>query len=456
MFENISFEEIEKYSVFGPRYTSYPTIPEWNINFNSNDIEDVFEKDNVNNDFSLYIHIPFCKTLCFYCACNTIITLNKKKIDNYVNYLIKEIKLLSKFINKKRKIRQIHFGGGSPSYLDEKQLFSIMNEINNNFSYDDDFEISIEVDPRNTNRDKVKFLSSLGFNRISMGVQDFDYDVQEIINRFQSFEETLEVVESSKEYNFESVNIDLVYGLPAQNIYKLEKTLELVNKINPDRIALFNYAHVPWLRPAQKSFKDEILPKPKDKFDFLKKSVNFLIDNNYKYIGMDHFAKENDSLYIAKENSLLSRNFMGYIEKHSVSLYGLGVTSISETENEYFQNLKTEEEYFSCIDKGILPINKGIKLNFDDKLRKEIINSLTCNLKINKSYFEKNYNIQFDDYFNTELKSLIDLESDNLIKSDNNNIFVTDKGQLLMRNIAMVFDKYLRNSQNKKIFSATV
>ncbi|GIW22128.1 MAG: hypothetical protein KatS3mg068_1135 [Candidatus Sericytochromatia bacterium] len=340
--------------------------------------------------------------------------------------------------------------------MKKKQLFSIVNEINNNFRYDDNFELSIEIDPRNTKKYKVKFLASLGFNRISMGVQDFDDEVQKIINRYQSFEETLEVAEASRSNNFKSVNIDLVYGLPGQNIYKLEKTLDLVNKINPDRIALFNYAHVPWLKPAQKSFDDKILPKPKEKFEFLKKSIKFFIEKKYKYIGIDHFAKESDSLYKAKKNFSLSRNFMGYVEKNFSSLYPIGITSIGETENAYFQNFKDEKEYFLSIDKNILPINKGINLNNDDKIRKEIINSLTCYLKVNKKDLENKYNIDFDSYFKEEIKNLQDLESDNLIKTDKDNIYVTNKGQLLIRNVAMIFDKYLRIHKNKKLFSATV
>jgi len=455
---NIAIDLINKYNKSGPRYTSYPTAPEWSNEFTDISAFEAIKKDNQNSDnkISLYVHIPFCWSLCFYCGCNVITTRDKDHAIKYLKYLEKEINLFAKNVNSERSVSQIHWGGGSPTYLSEEQISKVYSMLKNNFNIDKDAEISIEIDPRITRKTHLDTLKELGFNRISMGIQDFDEKVQKTINRIQTYEFTKDIIDYCRKLDFISVNTDLIYGLPYQNLEEFAKTLELINIINPDRIALFNYAHIPSIRPAQKKFPIESLPQAELKIKLFNLAINSFIDNGYVYIGLDHFAKPSDELYIAQINKTLRRNFMGYTTKADTSLYAFGLTSISETKNTYIQNHKDIDTYYKCLDDNKLPVMRGLNLSHDDLIRKEIIMNLTCNLELDKKEIEEKYQINFNEYFKNELIECKELESDGLIDIFDEKIIVKSQGQILIRNVSMIWDSYLKRAGNKKLFSKTI
>lgn len=456
----VDIDLLKKYDKAGPRYTSYPTAPYFHEDIDAKKLRSHIRKDDEqisNKDLSLYFHIPFCDTLCYFCGCNMMVTRNQNKIEQYLDYLEKEIKLLKGYINKDRKVVQLHFGGGTPTHLSPDQIRRLGAVIHNNFDFKDDAEIGVEIDPRELTKDHMVALSEVGFNRCSMGIQDFDEKVQKTVNRIQPEKITRDAVGWARELDFNSINLDLMYGLPFQNYKTYEETIETVLTMNPDRLAVFNYAHLPSMIKHQNLIKDEWLPGYDQKLELLKLSIEKLNDAGYVYIGMDHFAKPDDELTIAMENGSLYRNFQGYSTHAGINLFGIGITSIGMLSDIYAQNYKKLDEYYQSLEAGQLPIMRGVILNQDDQLRREVITELMCNFKLEKSKIEVKYQINFDEYFKEALQNLRSFEGDGLIILEKSYLKVTDIGRLLIRNIAMNFDYYLMKKQgNKPQFSRTV
>ncbi|MBI3590289.1 MAG: oxygen-independent coproporphyrinogen III oxidase [Candidatus Melainabacteria bacterium] len=449
---------LEKYSVSIPRYTSYPTVPEWTEEFTKEDFFSANDKANKNKSpISLYFHLPFCESQCYFCACNIVISKKRDIVNPYLLHIKKEIKNLSNFINKIRKVEQIHLGGGTPTYFNPDELKDFFSTIRENYNISKNCEIGVEVDPRVTTLDHLKTLSDLGFNRLSMGVQDFDPNVQVSVNRIQPYEDTKNLFNHARELGFESINVDLIYGLPYQTKESFSKTIDLVIKLNPDRIALFHYAHLPQLINHQaKHISSESLPSSDVKIKIFQHAVQSLTDNNYVFIGLDHFAKPDDELTQARKNKTLHRNFQGYTTKAQCDLYGFGITAISSIQNTFSQNLKKLNPYYDKIDLNELSIYRGFVLNKDDLLREEVIMKILCHGVIIKTEIEEKYNIDFGSYFSFELDKLKEFERDGLVCLDNN-IEVTDTGQFFLRNIAGIFDFYLQRKNGKqKIYSKSI
>ena len=451
---------LKKYNRPGPRYTSYPTAPYFHEGIGYPEYIRHIEKDNEsieNRDLSLYFHLPFCDTLCYFCGCNMMVTRNFEKIDKYIDYIEKEIHLLKQHISGDRKIIQLHWGGGTPTHLTPTQILRLGKIIHNNFDFKEDAEVGVEIDPRELTFDHMKALRDMGFNRCSMGVQDFDDVVQKTVNRIQPEDITRQTVNWSKELGFKSINLDLMYGLPFQKTETFSKTIDKVVSMDPDRLAVFNYAHLPDMIKHQKLIKDEWIPPREEKLRLLKLSIDKLSDAGYRYIGMDHFAKPDDELTIAMENGTLYRNFQGYSTHAGINLFAMGITSISMLSDTYMQNVKNLKDYYRIIDQNKLPIMRGIILNQDDIIRKEVITELMCNFRLKKEKIEKKYAIHFDTYFAEALDQLASLEEDGLIEIQKDRLTVTNSGRLLIRNIAMKFDTYLmKKEKDKPQFSRTV
>lgn len=448
--EKLEWDEdlLKKYNIAGPRYTSYPTALEFSEEYQVGDYLTCLHSIPKDKSLSLYIHIPFCQNICYYCACNKIITKEKDKSDRYVENLIKEIKLVGAQSNAKT-LRQIHWGGGTPTYLSMDQIQAIMNTIREYFDVpdEDSTEISIEVDPRALEIEAVKTLANMGFNRMSIGVQDFDLKVQQSINRVQSFEVTRDMVTEARKYGFQSLNFDLIYGLPHQTKETFKTTLEKVIDISPDRISVFNYAHLPHRFKPQRRINGDELPSPAVKLAIFEYIIQTLQGHGYIYIGMDHFAKPGDELAIAQQNNCLHRNFQGYTTHEEYDLIGVGVSSIGSIGSQYHQNVRDVDSYYAALDKNELPSWRGVGMTHDDKIRKKVIFELICHFQLNKSDIEKQFNINFDDYFSKELKMLQPFKQDSLVIEDENSISVTNRGRLLIRNICMMFDAYLNELQ---------
>ncbi len=448
---------LKKYNVSGPRYTSYPTALEFSEDYKREDYLTCLQSIQADKSLSLYIHIPFCQNICYYCACNKIITKDKDKSDRYVENLIKEIKLVAAQCNA-RVLRQIHWGGGTPTYLTIEQIKSIMDTIRDCFDVPDEAstEISIEVDPRALAIEDISTLSSLGFNRMSMGVQDFDLKVQQSINRVQSFEMTRDMVVEARQYGFESLNLDLIYGLPHQTKETFKATLEKVIEISPDRISVFNYAHLPHRFKPQRRINAAELPQPAVKLAIFEYIINTLQSNGYLYIGMDHFAKPSDELAIAQQNNCLHRNFQGYTTHEEYELIGVGVSSIGSLGSQYHQNVRDVDSYYEALAKNELPCWRGVGMSVDDKIRKRVIFSLICHFELSKKAIEDEFNIQFDQYFAKEKRLLQPYIKDGLLMEDDKAIQITNRGRLLIRNICMMFDAYLNELQVIESFSKVI
>lgn len=456
----VNIDLLKKYDRPGPRYTSYPTAPYFHDGIGPDAlIEHLKSDDNnrQNEDISLYVHIPFCDTLCYFCGCNMMVTHNQARIEEYVGYLIREMKLLGREISGERKVAQLHWGGGTPTYLPPDQIRRLGQALHEAFSFRDEAEISVEMDPRDLTRDHVQALREAGFNRCSMGVQDFDPAVQKAVNRIQPESITRQTVEWARELGFISVNLDLMYGLPFQTYEKFDKTLDQVLDLDPDRFAVFNYAHLPQMIKHQRLIKDEMLPPPEEKLRILKLSIEKLTESGYIYIGMDHFAKPNDELTVAMNNGTLYRNFQGYSTHAGLDLFALGLSSISMLSRLYVQNHKKMGDYFRAIDADTLPVMRGVTLTDDDVLRRRVIMELMCNFRLEKKTIESSYGIDFDDYFADALTNLKAFEADDLVELSDKDIRITTPGRLLIRNIAMNFDAYLQSkSKDKPQFSRTV
>lgn len=454
----IDFTKFTKYSRPGPRYTSYPTAPEFNTDFTFEDLKEKFKSQSDNRPLSLYIHIPFCRSACYFCGCNVIFTSKEEKKTKYIEYLKKELKILAQHLNTNRTVTQMHFGGGTPTFLDPAQLKEVIDNIKETFpNFSDDAEISCEVDPRYFVQGHMDVLKNAGCNRLSFGVQDLQEEVQKTIHRIQPYEQTEAVVNIARNAGIKSINIDLIYGLPHQTKETFAKTIRDIVKLNPDRLAVFNYAHVPWMMKTQRKFDETTFAPPSTKLEILKDSIEFFGSVGYKMVGMDHFAKPEDELFKAIEKGELHRNFQGYTTKGGADLIGIGVTSIGDGVDYYVQNFKDLPTYEETIDKGELPVFKGYKLSDDDILRQFVIMELMSNFSLDMRRVEKEFTINFDEYFADALKALQEFVEADLVTISKDKIEVSPTGTMLIRNIAMPFDAYLNSiPEDKRRFSKTI
>ena len=445
---------INKYNRSGPRYTSYPTAN----NFSKLSIEDYKRQSVLSNQrktaISLYCHIPFCDTVCYYCGCNKVVTKDKNRAEPYIEALFKEIDMQSSLFDKDRLVEQMHFGGGTPTFLSGEQIIRISNKLQQSFNFSTDGEYSIEIDPRGIDESLIESLAIAKFNRISLGVQDFDQEVQNAVNRVQSFKQTKEVIELSRKNGFESISIDLIYGLPRQSKETFKRTLERVKELRPDRVSLFNYAHLPELFKPQRRIDINELPSSSEKLNIFQYSLEYLIEMGYIYIGMDHFALPGDPLAIAQSKGNLYRNFQGYSTHSECDIVGLGLSSIGQVADSFSQNEKNLEKYYQALESGQLPIVKGLIINQDDKIRRTLIMELICHFEVSISSLEQRYSINFKNYFANSLEKLDEMQNDGLVILTNDSIKVMDKGKLLVRNICMIFDNYLKSSSTS--FSKTI
>ncbi len=454
-------EKIKRYDKAGPRYTSYPTAVAFTPDFSQEDYLRHAKNSNLeenNKPLSLYFHIPFCDTICFYCACNKIATKDYSKTDVYLDYLYREIDIQSKLFDKSRVVEQLHWGGGTPTFLNHQQIRALMDYTKKSFNLldDDSGDYSIEIDPRSVSDETIKVLRKVGFNRFSLGVQDINDAVQKAVNRIQPINQTQAIIDACRDNNAKSISIDLIYGLPLQTVDSFAKTLKKIIEISPDRISLFNYAHLPHLFKPQRRINEDELPKAKDKLEILQKSIDSLIQAGYNYIGMDHFAKPDDELAIAQQEGKLHRNFQGYTTHAQCDLIAMGVSAISSVNNSYSQNEKDLDGYYQSIDNKKLPIIRGVSLDDDDQLRRTVIQQLSCHFCLNFKDIESLYDIHFNEYFQDELIELQSMIEDDLLAIENDNIEVSPSGRLLIRKICMVFDKYLKNKQNEQRFSKVI
>ena len=458
MFD-IDIELIKKYDKPGPRYTSYPTAPHFNESFTHENYLDEIIKTNRGRDLpdlSLYFHLPFCDTLCYFCACNMIVTRNRDRIKKYIDYLKREIDLITDHISHDRKAVQLHWGGGTPTHLNPDEIADLSSYIYDRFDVNADAETGCEIDPRELTKTHLAALKDGGFNRISMGVQDFNPDVQKAVNRIQPEVLTRQVVDWVRELGFHSINLDLMYGLPSQSVKTFEKTVDTIIDIDPDRIALFNFAYVPWMKKHQKAIRPEDLPVAEEKLNILKMSTEKLTRAGYVFIGMDHFAKPDDELALALEGKKLYRNFQGYSTHAGADLYAMGITSISQFGHIYAQNIKKEKKYHAVLDQGILPTTKGYYLNDDDLLRRHVIVKLMCDFELDFTSIENEFDIDFETYFSRGLDNLEEMIADNLLSIENKILKITKMGRFLIRNIAMNFDGYIERKEDNARYSRTV
>jgi oxygen-independent coproporphyrinogen-3 oxidase len=455
----VDLELIRRLDKNGPRYTSYPTADRFVEAFNAETYSLWVAKREIGGiarPLSLYIHIPFCNTLCFYCACNKVITKDRSKSAEYVRYLIKEMQMQAKLLGERQVVEQLHFGGGTPTFLSDDEIRQVMAAIRENFKLVEDGEYSIEIDPRKVTDDTIALLGAEGFNRISIGVQDFDDEVQRAVNRIQSEEETLGIIKAARANGFKSVSIDLIYGLPKQTLAGFGVTLDRVIAANPDRLSIYNYAHMPTLFKPQRRIHDEDLPSGQMKLDILSMAVSKLTGAGYVYIGMDHFAKPEDELAVAQRQSRLHRNFQGYSTHSDCDLIALGVSAIGKIGPTYSQNYRDLESYYDALGRDQLPIMRGMELNADDLVRRAIIQDLMCHFELVKKTLNIAYLIDFDSYFEAEMKELRDYEREGLLEISDDGIRVTPKGRMLIRNICMVFDKYLRTRTEHARYSKVI
>ncbi|MEN8146900.1 MAG: oxygen-independent coproporphyrinogen III oxidase [Campylobacterota bacterium] len=454
----LDFAKFIKYSKPGPRYTSYPTALEFNDTFSYDAYLNKLEAQDSARPLSLYFHLPFCRNACYFCGCNVVFTSKEEKMLRYMGYLKRELEILTKHIDTSREVIQMHFGGGTPTFFTAEQLEEIILMIKSHFkNFRADAEISCEIDPRHINEAQMKVMSEQGFNRVSFGIQDFNEKVQVAVHRVQPYDVTKNAMDLARKYNMVSVNVDLIYGLPYQTLETFKETLRLSLTLNPDRFAVFNYAHVPWLKKTMRKIDETTLPLPDEKLHIMQYTIDFLTENGYKMIGMDHFAKPEDELFKAIEKGELHRNFQGYTTKGGADLVGVGLTSIGEGADYYAQNFKEMREYEEAIDAGRLPFERGVSLNEDDMIRQHVIMELMSNFKMDIKRFNEDYDVDFNTYFKDDLPDLQPFIDEELVRVDENHIACSETGTLLIRNIAMVFDAYMnKHAGSKKTFSKTV
>ena len=448
-----------RYDGKGPRYTSYPTADRFVSSFGAADHACALHAiglDAAAKPLSLYFHIPFCNTVCYYCACNKVITKDKSQADRYLDYLVREIHLQADLLPYRAQVQQLHLGGGTPTFLSDAQFVRLMDAVTSRFDLCADGEFSIEVDPRKVGEETIRLLANLGFNRMSVGIQDFSAEVQNAVNRIQSEAETCHVIDVARSSNFHSISVDLIYGLPRQSVDSVWDTIDRVLRIRPDRIALYNYAHLPERFMPQRRIAIEELPAPEAKLDILQNSIGQIVDAGYVFIGMDHFALPDDELAQAQRQGALHRNFQGYSTHADCDLMAFGVSAISKIGATYCQNVKTLDDYYAKIDSGQLSADRGIVLNRDDELRRGVIQKLMCQFEMIFSQFASEQHIKFQDYFSQELLMLGQHAKDGLVSVDDDGIHVLPKGRLLIRSIAMVFDRYLREASPSGRFSRLI
>ena len=440
----------------GPRYTSYPTADRFYNEFQQPEYIATLENTLSGSlkPVSLYVHIPFCNVICYYCGCNKVITKDTRKADEYLTYLEKEMALLAPHLHGKHKLAQLHFGGGTPTFLSDEQLERVFAMIREHFELLPDGEYSIEIDPRKVSRESVFKLGKLGFNRMSVGIQDFDPKVQAAVNRIQTVEETRNVIEAAREAGFKSISVDLIYGLPHQSVESIKPTLETVLSLSPDRLALYHYAHLPHIFKPQRRIDTNAVPSSEEKLDILQYAVHLLDERGYVFIGMDHFAKPEDELAIALREGRLQRNFQGYSTYADCDLVAIGVSSIGKIGDTYSQNERDLEQYYAALDNNQLPIMRGFQLSDDDVMRRQIIQDLMCRFALELS----DYRADFAEYFAEEISDLQRIAELGLIEwqPETGSLNVTPKGRFLIRNIAMIFDYYLRHKETKAKYSQTV
>ncbi|WP_046223409.1 oxygen-independent coproporphyrinogen III oxidase [Vibrio sp. ECSMB14106] len=447
-------EILNKYNYSGPRYTSYPTALEFHEAFTVADY-DMACTQYPERPLSLYVHIPFCHKLCYYCGCNKVITRHSHKADEYLDVIEHEIRQRASLLNG-REVTQLHFGGGTPTFLTKIQITRLMMILRDEFNFTADAEISIEVDPREIELDVLDHLRSEGFNRLSIGVQDFNKEVQKLVNREQDEAFIIAMVQRAKELGFRSTNLDLIYGLPKQTQALFAETLKQVLEMKPGRLSVFNYAHMPQLFAAQRKIKDEDLPEAKEKMAILQDTIETLTGAGYQFIGMDHFALPEDELAVAQREGILHRNFQGYTTQGECDLIGFGVSAISMVGDAYAQNQKELKKYYAQVNDLRHALWKGVVLDDDDLLRREVIKQLICNFKLDKTTIESEFSVNFNRYFKEDLALLQTFINDGLIEVDNKEIRVTLRGRLLIRNICMCFDKYLRAKARQQQFSRVI
>jgi len=448
-------ELLRRYDKSGPRYTSYPTAVQFHGGFGDAQYRAWVERTNKESPprpLSLYFHIPFCDTVCFYCACNKIITKNRSRATTYLSRLHREVELQGALYDRGRRVDQLHWGGGTPTFISQDEMRALMEITRRYFTLrdDDQGEYSIEVDPREANAESIALLRALGFNRISLGVQDFDPAVQQAVNRIQTEAETFAVLEAARGNGFRSVNMDLIYGLPLQTVESFARTLDKIIGAGPDRLSIFNYAHLPQMFKSQRQIEDAKLPSPQMKLDILQLTIEKLTAAGYVYIGMDHFAKPDDELAVAQRSGTLYRNFQGYSTHADCDLVGLGMTAISQVGASYAQNMRTLDEYYARLDAGELAVFRGVELDADDRLRRAVITSLICHFTLDIPRVEREHGVRFRDYFAAELADLAAMRQDGLLTVKDDRIDVEPRGKLLIRNICMVFDKYLRQQPGRR------
>ena len=451
---------IRRYDKAGPRYTSYPTAVAFTT-FTEDEYKAhayLSNEDPIPLPLSLYFHIPFCDTICFYCACNKIATKDRSLSERYLRYLFKEIEMQAALYDPDRQVEQLHWGGGTPTFLNHEEMRALMTKTRQHFRlYDnDEGDYSIEIDPRSVTTETIQVLREIGFNRFSLGVQDVNERVQIAVNRVQPIEQTQAVIEACRQYGANSISVDLIYGLPFQTVESFRETLDTILELSPDRLSIFNYAHLPHLFKPQRRINEDDLPTADTKLQIMQLAVEHLTAQGYVYIGMDHFAKPDDELALAQANGTLHRNFQGYTTHADCDLIAMGVSSISSVAESYSQNAKTLDEYYAALDKNQFPVIRGITLTDDDVIRREVIQQLACHFQLSFADIEKQFNLKFADYFAQELSELAAMAQDGLLGLDAEGLVVTPRGRFLIRNICMVFDVSLRAANAQTRFSKVI
>ena len=450
---------IRKYDVGGPRYTSYPTADRFVEAFGEPELRQWLAKRNIGGfsvPLSVYVHLPFCDSICYYCACNKVVTRDHGRSAKYIKHLEKELAIALPLLGEDRNVSQIHWGGGTPTFLSREEMAQVAGLVRSHFNVRSDCESSIEVDPRRCAPGTAAFLAQLGFSRISIGVQDFDPAVQKAVHRIQSEDDTRRVIDEARASGFRSVNVDLIYGLPKQTLDSFDRTLDRVIALDPDRIALYSYAHLPRLFPPQRRIAEADLPAPESKLQILTLAIGRLTRAGYLYIGMDHFAKPADELAVAQAQGRLQRNFQGYSTHAEADMIALGCSAIGRIGPTYYQNQKDLDAYYAALDAGRMPVARGLELSSDDLMRRAVIQALACHFRLSIESIELAYLVDFRRHFADELQELRALERDGLVELDPEWITVTPKGRLLVRVVCMVFDRYLRERRTRAAYSKVI
>lgn len=456
---SLNIDLLKRFAKPGPRYTSYPPAPAFHAEYDARrlEVDLILNNDENAKPLSLYIHIPFCDTLCYFCGCTTFITKDRSQIRRYLNALKQEIVKWAWYVKKERRVEQIHWGGGTPSYLEPEEIRELAGFVREQFTVAPDAEFSVEIDPRGLRIEHLQAFKESGVNRLSLGVQDFDERVQRAVNRIQPESLTRDAIAWSKQVGIDQINIDLIYGLPLQSVETFGKTLQKIVELAPNRVAVFNFAYVPWMKPHQKLLHPEDLPSPEMKLQLLHLTIETLGQAGYEYIGMDHFARPDDELAVAQKAKTLHRNFQGYSTKAGADLYGFGLSSISHFGNVYAQNAKTLPQYLEAAESGQFATKLGYRMSKDDQIRKFVIMKLMCDLEVDKEEVERRFGIMFDEYFDRSLDTLQEFIDEGLVQQSLSNIQVVGAGRYVLRNIALCFDAYTSTrEQQKPLYSQTV